>query len=681
MGECYVNNESFVIEETYLDLTKEICQFIENSNLRNRAAANVLGAEISKKYFSEYNVDTESGLHNVYQILEDFEISDIYVNGNYIDVRLCFNGNDLCVPKSHFETNHIPLAYMFVKLDEDISRAQVLGFIFPENVNKDVVLNNYYQVKESELSSYYDLQDRLSSREDIDLPNNFENLLFDFLDNRLKDTDSFIRLLLESREARFALQGASKSKTIFNFISIPENNSEINPNLETEDLMSNSDNEYENFELIPDDISLEGNINDIPSDIDLEEVTDETEDLSLDEMGDNILLEETENSDFSIENPDSSDFDQIEEQMNLDFYNPVEEEPSILSDNIDNNEEDVETIQLEGSSLLNEEPVSIETVDTTDQIENEQFSTVITPSIGTYDTLEFVDEPTNLAVDEQVKLDESLEQLLDKEPEFEESQTEGVQITESKTEEFSTEEETTPLENVEQESEPIDSLFDRESTEKTSVSFKNKKSSLALPFVAFVAIVGGLGYFAYSKFSLSNAPVEDIPESQEVVSTIDKNSQDTHISDVMPVETVENKSETDFKNEGTSSTIPAIEQNLEASVLVSNLSVAWEVPAGYVANKTAQRYFTKMGKVIQLNLKTELLLLSKPPITNKITLELEYNPQKQSFEIKNILNSSGEKVVDNVIEKTVQKVLNMNLGINTSSFGNISGNPTLIIKL
>jgi hypothetical protein len=190
-----------------------------------------------------------------------------------------------------------------------------------------------------------------------------------------------------------------------------------------------------------------------------------------------------------------------------------------------------------------------------------------------------------------------------------------------------------------------------------------------------------LGYFAYSKFSLSNAPVEDIPESQEVVSTIDKNSQDTHISDVMPVETVENKSETDFKNEGTSSTIPAIEQNLEASVLVSNLSVAWEVPAGYVANKTAQRYFTKMGKVIQLNLKTELLLLSKPPITNKITLELEYNPQKQSFEIKNILNSSGEKVVDNVIEKTVQKVLNMNLGINTSSFGNISGNPTLIIKL
>jgi hypothetical protein len=570
---------------------------------------------------------------------------------------------------------------MFVKLDEDISRAQVLGFIFPENVNKDVVLDNYYQVKESELSSYYDLQDRLSSREDIDLPNNFENLLFDFLDNRLKDTDSFIRLLLESREARFALQGASKSKTIFNFISIPENNSEINPNLETEDLMSNSDNEYENFELIPDDISLEGNINDIPSDIDLEEVTDETEDLSLDEMGDNILLEETENSDFSIENPDSSDFDQIEEQMNLDFYNPVEEEPSILSDNIDNNEEDIETIQLEGNSLLNEEPVSIETVDTTDQIENEQFSTVITPSIGTYDTLEFVDEPTNLAVDEQVKLDESLEQLLDKEPEFEESQTEGVQITESKTEEFSTEEETTPLENVEQESEPIDSLFDRESTEKTSVSFKNKKSSLALPFVAFVAIVGGLGYFAYSKFSLSNAPVEDIPESQEVVSTIDKNSQDTHISDVMPVETVENKSETDFKNEGTSSTIPAIEQNLEASVLVSNLSVAWEVPAGYVANKTAQRYFTKMGKVIQLNLKTELLLLSKPPITNKITLELEYNPQKQSFEIKNILNSSGEKVVDNVIEKTVQKVLNMNLGINTSSFGNISGNPTLIIKL
>ena len=104
----------------------------------------------------------------------------------------------------------------------------------------------------------------------------------------------------------------------------------------------------------------------------------------------------------------------------------------------------------------------------------------------------------------------------------------------------------------------------------------------------------------------------------------------------MPVETVENIKEIKPTNEGTAISIPAIEQDLNASINVANLAVKWEVPSTYVSNSTASKYFTKIGKIIQLNLKTEMLLLNKPPITNKIMVELEFNKNNSKFDIKTI---------------------------------------------
>ena len=173
-------------------------------------------------------------------------------------------------------------------------------------------------------------------------------------------------------------------------------------------------------------------------------------------------------------------------------------------------------------------------------------------------------------------------------------------------------------------------------------------------------------------------PSDTVPETAAALPQPKYNTRPAE--DAMPVETVENV-DTIKSEEGNSVSIPAIEQNLDASILVSNLSVSWEVPAGYVSNNTAKRYFTKLGKVIQLNLKTELLLLSKPPITNRIAVELEFNKATQKFDVKGLTASSGERVVDNVITQTVKNALDMNLNMNTSSFGNIQGNPVLIIRL
>ena len=111
------------------------------------------------------------------------------------------------------------------------------------------------------------------------------------------------------------------------------------------------------------------------------------------------------------------------------------------------------------------------------------------------------------------------------------------------------------------------------------------------------------------------------------------------------------------------------------------MKVDWEVPAGYVSNTAAKRYLVKLGKVIQLNLKTELLLLNKPPITNKIAVEIKYNSGAKKFEAVGVTVSSGEKTVDDLIMQTVNRALAMKLSANTDSFNNIQGNPVLIIHL
>lgn len=200
--------------------------------------------------------------------------------------------------------------------------------------------------------------------------------------------------------------------------------------------------------------------------------------------------------------------------------------------------------------------------------------------------------------------------------------------------------------------------------------------------LAVLAIIGGSAYFGYTKFSQqAQSEVSNEISDTAPVRNNDSSDEQSEITEAMPIESIEKKQTSDSINEGTSVSIPAIEQNLDASILVSNLKVEFDVPSGYASNTSAIRYLTKLGKIVQLNLKTELLLLNKPPITNRIAVELKYNDSTKSFEAVGITTSSGEKSVDDVIMQTVEKALKTKLNINTDSFEKLSGNPILIIRL
>ncbi len=524
-------NTNIFLDSQEIFNAQKACSVIEDETTRNRAVANVLAGNIALSFFNDsiYSVDVISGLHNIPFVLKNIDISDIYINGSYIDVRFYFDGDTPSVPKSHFDNDILPVAYMFIKLNDELSEGVVSGFIAPYHVDKSIDQEGYYIVRESELVSFYDIENRIVTVDSEDVVTDEE--LFNFVDGNINQGEIYKKLIL-SVSARNRLAKIAKADDTYKFVSI-----------------------------------------------NVEELQNKIEDSGFSE-----LINESD-----------------------EMYSATDEAGKAF--------EDI------------------------------KYTTVTTPNISAED-LDYVPEK-DVSSEEQ------------------------------------------------QNSEQIDTLFEQEQAEEFSdnqiesdnmdveVPVVTKKRRSPLLWVLLLVVLGGAGYYGYTNFmpsemtddiSDNSAPIETVNNTKNVGEAVD-------VNDAMPIETVENNTKPKNTEEAASVSIPAIENNLDTSILVSNLKIDWEVPSGYASNTSAKRYLIKLGKIIQLNLKTELLLLNRPPITNKITVEIKYNNSSKKFETVGILSSSGEKAVDDVIMQTVNKALNMSISVNTDSFNKLQGNPVLIIKL
>ena len=524
-----MDNDVLNIYENDIDIAQNLCNTIAEDDSRNRAVANVLAVKLAERYFSDkdYNIDTSTGLHNIPNVLENLDIADLYINGSYVDVRVYFSNEEMSVPKLHYDLEMNPVAYMFIKLEQDLSSYRVAGFIRPDFVNKNNLKNDYYYINENDLISLYDIESHFTTVKD--LFDGSKEILYSFVDGSIDESNiiKLMKTLISSKNARNTLIKAFKAKSVFKYISTPE----PTETAEIENIVS------DNTDFIPDE-------------------TDDNPENVMDNVYDEGIVEEDNNDDLL-------------------------------------------------SAL--------------------EYSTEVSPN-----DLEGVNNQENSANEEQ-----------------------------------------------------IDSLF---TGEQTGVPVAKKKSSSGLLMLILIVIIAAGAFFVYSNLSQQNSndslPYNAPPEmsNEEPVAPVEIEKPQ---EDAMPIETVNNTGAIPAATEEASSSvaIPAIEQHLDASVLVANLKVDWEVPAGYASNTAAKRYFVKLGKVIQLNLKSELLLLNKPPISNRITVELQYNPSAEKFDIVGIKDSSGEQTVDNVIVSTIQNALSTGTTSNMESFGKLQGNPILVIHL
>ena len=679
-----MNNENFMIDESDLEQAKAICNTIKDSEIRNRAVSNALASDIVKKYFLDIEVDTTSGLHNIPEVISRIDISDIYLKDSYIDVRLYFNKNEIYVPKIHFEKQILPIAYMFLKIDESLSGALVTGFITPESIDTSGDYNGYYKVSEDSLVSYYDIEP-LVVENSFEGDNNIEKMIFDYLDDKLDSDEEFYRALLSSRYYRQVLKNTANVQSKLSNINFENTQDELEISSDDNDeynLLENfkeesSEPSLEELEILSEDI-----LETIPTEVELDESFEfnDIEEIELLDEQQEGFTEDLSLLDESLDNENSASLDSEAEPIEIN-----EEGIDLLlaeeTNDVElNKDSEIDSNDVKDDSFSYEDKNNVlEFIDDNKQeseyYNEENFSTNTTPSLDAYEETneEIIEEDIDsISLDEFINTEESNNEIV-------QETTNNEPTEDAETTDFVETEDIT--ENTSQEKEPIEELFNQKMEDNSDLieNIPPKKSTPKLfPLIGLTVLLGLLSYFGYTKFYNQTTSVNDI---QDPVKEFIKKDNSKQTKEAMPNETIENIKSTKPTNEGTAVSIPAIEQNLAASVKVSDLSIKWEVPATYVSNQNAKRYFTKIGKIIQLNLKTELLLLSKPPVTNKIAVELEFNKNSNKFAVKSVNISSGEKVVDEIIMQTINNVLNMNLKTNMNTFSTIVGNPVLVIHL
>ena len=144
----------YVEEENKIEAEFMSRSFV-NPTVKNRAYVNALGAELVMKYLAAEGVDVSDlhNLHSISKILEKVDISDIMLPNIHIDVRVVFDEDKIFIPKSHFQLEITPDIYVVLKLVEDFSRVEFLGYFEPKLLNLKNQNSDYYFIEKEKLSS------------------------------------------------------------------------------------------------------------------------------------------------------------------------------------------------------------------------------------------------------------------------------------------------------------------------------------------------------------------------------------------------------------------------------------------------------------------------------------------------------------------------------------------------
>lgn len=148
--------------------------------IKQRAFANVIGGRLGIKYLKSigFNATNQNSLYTIPAVLKDMDISDINIDNIKVDVRIVQNEHALFVPKAQYEFNVTPDLYIFLVMSEDLSTANFVGAIAPDEVNKSKEINGYYIVDNGTLYNENSLKKALKkSKPKSNLPTNENDIV------------------------------------------------------------------------------------------------------------------------------------------------------------------------------------------------------------------------------------------------------------------------------------------------------------------------------------------------------------------------------------------------------------------------------------------------------------------------------------------------------------------------
>lgn len=183
------------------------------TDIRKRAYANVLAARLAMKFLFSQKIEATNlySLYTIHNILEQFDIADVYFQNIKLDVRLVFSPNEIFVPKSHLEYGLTPDIYLVLLVRENFSSVEFLGFFDAEDINKENANEDFYFYEYDLLQSPEKLKSFLGNytpKKHFNTPEpvgqELEELLLAFVDKELPDKDN--RFVIEQLATNFSLR-------------------------------------------------------------------------------------------------------------------------------------------------------------------------------------------------------------------------------------------------------------------------------------------------------------------------------------------------------------------------------------------------------------------------------------------------------------------------------------------
>lgn len=201
------------IEENDKNEARIIAGSFADTNVKNRAYFNILGARLAGRYLASEGIAMSpvDNLHNIRKVLEELDISDVILPRTHIDVRIVFDEKYIFIPKSHFELKIQPHIYFVFLMAKDQSHVKFLGFIESSAINQELQNQEYYFVAKSQLQPPENLKSYLdnaqtSTRTELSQEElqNFEESIIDMVDNdiALLERKILLKVLTKNQELR-----------------------------------------------------------------------------------------------------------------------------------------------------------------------------------------------------------------------------------------------------------------------------------------------------------------------------------------------------------------------------------------------------------------------------------------------------------------------------------------------
>ena len=153
------------LEKNILENAKISACRIDDKELRIKAYALNIAANATAQFLDKMGLesDTSLSLYKIPSFEKEFELADVYVDGFRFDTRISFDGQTFAVPKTHTKYGATPLAYIVIKLDQNINTAEFLGFVGTEGLALPDSTTEYHTLSTDILRPMTEIKDLLEA--------------------------------------------------------------------------------------------------------------------------------------------------------------------------------------------------------------------------------------------------------------------------------------------------------------------------------------------------------------------------------------------------------------------------------------------------------------------------------------------------------------------------------------